>query len=128
MKLREKSAVWWIVTISFVVFFVELISFAINPEFIKYFAISASNFFSGKYIWTLILHIFSHGGFFHLIVNMFALFSFGTLAERIIGKKRFIWFYLIAGLFAGILSVLLSGFFGFGFWEKVFGSPDVYML
>src|SRR3989338_442881 len=59
---------------------------------------------------------------------MFALFSFGTLAEKIIGKKRFIWFYLIAGLFAGILSILLSGFFGFGFWEKVFGSPEVYML
>ena len=128
MNLREKSAVWWIVTISVVIFFIELISFSINPEFIKYFAISASNFFNGRYLWTLLLHIFSHGGFFHLLVNMFALFSLGTLAEKIIGKKRFIWFYLIAGLFAGILSILLSGFFGFGFWEKVFGSPEVYML
>jgi hypothetical protein len=59
---------------------------------------------------------------------MFALFSLGTLTEKIIGRKRFVWFYLISGIFAGLLSVLLSGFFGFGFWEKVFGSPEIYML
>ena len=128
MNLREKSAVWWIIAISFVSFLVEIVFLAINPDFVKYFAISASNFLSGKYLWTILTHIFAHGGVFHLLVNMFALFSLGTLTERIIGRKRFIWFYLIAGLFAGLLSVFLSGFFGFGFWEKVFGSPEVYML
>ena len=128
MKVQGKSAVWWIAAISFFVFLIELILFTINPEFVKYFAISASNFFEGKYIWTLILHIFSHGGIFHLLVNMFALFSLGGLAEKIIGRKRFIWFYLISGLFAGLLSIFLSGFFGFGFWAKVFGSSEVYML
>jgi len=128
MNLREKSAVWLIIAISFVFFLVEIILLAINPDFVKYFAISASNFLSGNYPWTILTHIFAHGGVFHLFVNMFALFSLGTLAEKIIGRKRFIWFYLISGIFAGVLSVLLSGFFGFGFWEKVFGSPEVYML
>lgn len=128
MNFREKSAVWWIITICFFVFIFEIIAFAINPEFVKYFAISADNFLNGKYVWTLITHMFSHGGIFHLLVNMFALFSFGTLCEKIIGRKRFIWFYLIAGIFAGLLSIVLSGFFGFGFWERVFGSREVYML
>jgi len=128
MNLREKSAVWWIIAISIVLFLVEIVLLAINPDFVKYFAISASNFLSGKYPWTILTHIFAHGGVFHLFVNMFALFSLGGLTERIIGRKRFIWFYLISGIFAGLLSVFLSGFFGFGFWAKVFGSPEVYML
>lgn len=127
-KLADKSAVWWIIVLNLIVFVIEFIFLAINPDFISYFAISAKNFLAGKYLWTLIVHMFSHGGFLHLFVNMLALFSLGGLCEKIIGRKRFIWFYLIAGVFAGILSVLLAGFFGFGFWEKVFGSPEVYML
>ena len=128
MNFREKSAVWWISAICIVFFVFEFILLAINSDFIKYFALSADNFLNGKYLWTLLTHIFAHGGIFHLLVNLFALFSFGTLCEKIIGRKRFIWFYLIAGIFAGLLSVVLSGFFGFGIWEKVFGSPEVYML
>jgi len=128
MNFREKSAVWWIIASSIILFLVEIVLLAINPDFVKYFAISSSNFLGGKYLWTILTHIFAHGGVFHLFVNMFALFSLGGLTEKIIGRKRFIWFYLISGIFAGLLSVLLSGFFGFGFWEKVFGSPEVYML
>lgn len=128
MNLKQKSAVWWLSAICIVVFVIELISLAINPDYIKYFALSADNFFAGKYLWTLLVHMFSHGGVFHLLVNLFALISLGRLSERIIGRRRFIWFYLLSGIFAGLLSVFLSGFFGFGFWEKVFGSPAVYML
>lgn len=127
-KLRNKSAVWWIVSLNLIVFVLEMILLAINPDNVKYFALSAENFMSGKYLWTILTHMFAHGGFIHLFVNMFALFSFGGLCERIIGRKRFAWFYMFAGIFAGIVSVLLSGFFGFGFWEKVFGSPSIPML
>ena len=128
MTLKEKSAVWWISTICIAFFIIEMVSLAINPESLAYFALSADNFLSGKYMWTLITHIFSHAGVLHLLVNLFALISFGKLSEQIIGRKRFTWLFLISGIFAGLLSVLLSGFFGFGFWEKVFGSSAVYML
>ncbi len=128
INLKEKSAVWWIVVICVVSFAVESLLLALNPENIKYFALNASNFLNGLYPWTILTHMFAHGGFFHLLVNMFALISLGGLCEQIIGRRRFIVFYLIAGLFAGILSVMLAGFFGFGFLANVFGSPDVYMV
>ena len=128
MSLRGKSIVWWISAICIVFFVLEFILMTLNPDSIKYFALNSNNFFSGKYLWTLITHMFAHGGVLHLFVNMFALFSFGTLCEKIIGRRRFIWFYLVSGIFAGLLSVILSGLFGFGFWERVFGSPGVYML
>jgi len=42
---------------------------------------------------------------------MFSLLFVGNLVERIIGKKRFLYFYLLAGLVAGIFFVLISLFF-----------------
>jgi len=127
-RLLERSAVWWITATCVIVFVVEMILLAANPENIKYFALSANNIFSGMYLWTILAHMFAHGGFFHLLINMFALISLGGLSEKIIGRRRFFWFYMLSGIFAGLLSIVLAGFFGFGFWEKVFGSPQIYML
>mgnify|MGYP001562928866 FL=1 len=52
-----------------------------------------------------------HGNFFHLFANMFSLLFIGSLIERILGKKRYLWFYLIAGLFGGLLYILFESFF-----------------
>lgn len=127
--LANRGAVFWIVVSNvFVYILITILSMIYGEEIIAYFALKPSFILSGKYLWTLILHMFSHFYFFHLFVNMFALLSLGGLLEKIIGKKRFLWLYLISGLFAGVLSVLLAGFFGSGFGEKVFGSPEVFML
>ena len=119
-----------ILIIIFTVIFslIGFISWAVNEESLAYFALKPENILQGKYLWTLITHIFSHGGLLHLFVNMFVLFSLGGLCERIIGRKRFFWFFLISGILAGILSVFLSGYFGYGILEKVFGAPNVYMV
>jgi membrane associated rhomboid family serine protease len=50
----------------------------------------------------LVTHMFTHGGWAHIIFNMFALWSFGSLLERSWGPKRFLIFYLACGLAAGI--------------------------
>ena len=41
----------------------------------------------------LITHIFMHGGFMHLLLNMLGLWMFGSLMERLWGPKRFLLFY-----------------------------------
>ena|SRR3989338_5480805 len=118
-------------TIIFITVLISLIFFLlqfIDNKFINYFALYPKNILAGKYLWTLISHIFVHGGIGHLLINMFALFSLGGLCEKIIGRKRYIWFYLIAGLIAGLLSSIMAGFFGQGAWIKVFGSPEIYMV
>src|SRR3990167_6608196 len=71
-------------------------------------ALKPSNILQGKYLWTFLTSMFMHGGFFHLFVNMFSLFFLGTFLQRILGQKRYLWFYLISGLFAGIFFVLAS--------------------
>ena len=42
--------------------------------------------------------MFMHGGFAHIFFNMFSLFMFGTLVERTIGSKKFLYLYFISGL------------------------------
>jgi len=56
--------------------------------------------------WVLVTSMFLHGGVEHLIYNMFALALFGTILEKILGTKKFIILYFIAGLLAGLGAVL----------------------
>ena len=56
----------------------------------------------------LVTHMFAHGGFFHLFFNMFVLWMFGSLLEKAWGPKRFLIFYLVCGLAAGITHLALE--------------------
>ena len=106
-----------------VVFFLDLITESFYPKINDYLALTPSLIIHGQYLWTLITSIFIHASFSHLFFNMVSLFFLGMLVERIIGKKRFFWFFIIAGIFAGLFFALMSGLFGYGIGEKIFGSP-----
>ena len=54
----------------------------------------------------LLTYMFMHGGFNHLFFNMFALFMFGAALENVWGSKRFLMYYLITGVGAGIIQQL----------------------
>jgi membrane associated rhomboid family serine protease len=56
----------------------------------------------------LVTHMFAHGGFAHILFNMFALWSFGSLLERSWGPKKFLIFYLLCGLAAGFAHLLIE--------------------
>ena len=77
-----------------------------NSQFIDYIAIKPSNILQGKYLWTFFTSMFMHGGFFHLLANMVSLLFIGSLVERILGPKRYLMFYLLSGLIAGLFFVL----------------------
>lgn len=56
----------------------------------------------------LVTHMFAHGGWMHIIFNMYALWIFGTTLERVWGPKKFLIFYLVCGLAAGVAQMFLS--------------------
>src|SRR6478736_5315769 len=56
-------------------------------------------------IWRLLSCTFLHAGIFHLLMNMFALVSVGSVPEPLLGRKRFLAAYLITGLLASLASV-----------------------
>ncbi len=53
----------------------------------------------------LVTHMFAHGGFFHILFNMYALWLFGAVLEKTWGPKRFLIFYLLCGLAAGLTQM-----------------------
>lgn len=55
----------------------------------------------------LVTHMFAHGGFFHILFNMYALWLFGAVLEKTWGPKRFLIFYLVCGLAAGLTQMFL---------------------
>lgn len=52
--------------------------------------------------------IFNHGGFMHLLFNMFGLLFIGTAVENVMGRKNFIILYLFSGVFGAILTTLFN--------------------
>jgi membrane associated rhomboid family serine protease len=58
--------------------------------------------------WTVITYMFAHGGFWHIAMNMLALFFFGPPLEARWGSREFLKFYLICGLGGAALSFLFA--------------------
>lgn len=53
----------------------------------------------------LVTHMFAHGGFMHILFNMYALWMFGSVLERVWGPKKFLIFYLVCGLAAAVAQM-----------------------
>ena len=56
--------------------------------------------------WQIITHMFMHGGSMHILVNMFTLWMFGVQVEKVLGSKRFLFFYISCGLGAAIIQLI----------------------
>jgi membrane associated rhomboid family serine protease len=59
-------------------------------------------------VWQLLTYMFLHGGWSHILFNMFALFSFGPILEYAIGPKRFFSLYFICGIGAALFQLLVQ--------------------
>jgi len=57
---------------------------------------------------TLVTSTFLHGGWFHLISNMWTLYIFGDNVEDRMGSGRYLIFYLLSGVVAGLTHVLFA--------------------
>ncbi len=60
--------------------------------------------------WQLVTSIFMHGGVAHLLLNMYALWAFGTPLETMWGKNKFIFFYFMSGIGANLIYLAVNYF------------------
>lgn len=67
--------------------------FALNPIYFVYKP------------WQLVTYMFMHGGFFHLFFNMYTLFIFGGVLERVWGTKKFLFYYFVTGIGAALIHI-----------------------
>jgi membrane associated rhomboid family serine protease len=83
---------------------------SIDPQFMMdHFLVSWSGLLDGR-VWILITSVFSHSMFWHLLINMIVLYSFGPVMVQILGPRRFLIFYFLAGLISSLSHAMVSNF------------------
>lgn len=85
--------------------------FALNPLKPVLFNENGQIFQLSFYPWQLVTYMFLHGGFFHLLLNMLALWMFGAELENTWGQKRFFTYYMLCGVGAGVCNLLIAPLF-----------------
>lgn len=96
---RLTETVKWLIIIN-VVFFVGTMLYGD----LAYRLFSLYYFENDRFqIWQVVTHMFMHGGFAHILFNMYGLFAFGSPLEARWGTKKFLFFYFSAGLGAAFV-------------------------
>lgn len=83
-------------------------------------AVLSSSVKSGQ-IWRLLTGTFLHAGILHLLTNMYSLYVIGTQLENVIGRRKFIFIYLISAISGSLMSCLFSSHLSVGASGAIFG-------
>ena len=95
-----------IVIVNIAVFILEIL--LIRTDFINMFGLSPRAVLTRGFVWQLFTYMFLHGGFWHLILNMFIIWMFGSQLEAVWGGERFLRYYLICGLGGALFSFIFA--------------------
>jgi membrane associated rhomboid family serine protease len=79
-----------------------------QPYFNDIFQLQPRAVVQNFYVWQLVSYLFLHDGIMHILFNMIVLFFFGSALEMAWGPRRFLQYYLVCGVGAGLLHMLVS--------------------
>ena len=74
-----------------------------EPLMARLFALNPITFI--KRPWQLVTYMFMHGNFAHLFFNMYTLYVFGTVLERVWGTRKFLLYYFVTGIGAALVHI-----------------------
>ena len=97
-----------LISVNFVIFILQTLSRS-ETLFFPLFGLVPKLVWSEKMVWQPVTYMFFHGGVWHVLINMFVLWMFGSELERFWGKTKFLRFYFITGIYLEGLSGLLFG-------------------
>lgn len=93
--------------------------------FMDLFALTPVKAFKG-YVWQFMSYMFLHKDFFHMFLNMFLLYMFGPSVEGFLGSKRYLVHYLLCGLGAAFLHMVVMAPLG-GLQVSMLGASGAVM-
>lgn len=79
-----------------------------TSRFNHWFGLVPSGVIPGFRLWQPVTYLFLHGGIFHLLINMLMLWMFGRELELVWGKKRFLNYFFLCGIGAGLITVFVK--------------------
>ena len=123
-----RSVTFNITFINFIVFLVFNVFGDRHPDFQNMVEANGALFYPASPLFKpvqFVTHMFMHGGFAHIFGNMFGLFMFGSVLERVWGPKRFLIFYFVTGLGAAFLYMAVQGFIVYNFTGSFHPALDI---
>lgn len=101
----------------------------VAAQVIGFLAVVPQDVATRFYLWQLVTYMFLHGGFGHILINMLVLWMFGCELEREWGRQRFLTYYFLTGIGAGLFNVAVSLLTGRGTAAATIGaSGAIYAL
>jgi len=85
------------------VFFVQIAMHGSAFPFDRAFGVTPRLVWEGGYLWQPFTYMWLHGGLFHILMNCFVLWMFGSQLAMAWGPKRFLTYYLLCGVGAGFI-------------------------
>mgnify|MGYP001300339929 FL=1 len=101
------DAIKTLISVNFAIFILQSISSS-ETMFFSNFGLVPKLVWSQLKIWQPITYMFFHGDIWHVLINMFVLWMFGSELERAWGKKNFLRFYFITGVGSGLGTMLFG--------------------
>ena len=101
------DAIKTLISVNFAVFILQSISSS-EIIFFSNFGLVPKLVWSQLKIWQPFTYMFFHGDIWHVLINMFVLWMFGSELERVWGKKNFLRFYFITGVGSGLGTMLFG--------------------
>ena len=80
----------------------------VAPAMTRSLGLRPASVFEELHFWQPVTYMFLHGGVFHILFNMLALWMFGVELERMWGRRYFTKFYFVAGIGAAATTLLLA--------------------
>src|SRR5689334_15542630 len=119
---RFPTGLKWLLIVNLAVF---VLNYILQPSganvLLQSFALIPAEVVQRFAVWQLVTYMFLHTGIGHILWNMLALWMFGAELERLWGTARFLRFYFLCGIFAGLTVVVFSYIFG-GIYSATAGS------
>lgn len=97
-----------------------------NNFLITYFGLRPAAVVTSFMLWQVVTYMFLHGGIFHILFNMLALWMFGRELEETWGTRNFLRYYFFTGIGAGLCIVLLNYVMGNPFLPTIGASGAIY--
>ena len=103
---RQSPAVFNLILINVLVFVIQMLFDKGNEQLVS--SKLAIHHYSSDFFepYQIVTNMFAHGSIGHILFNMFALYTFGVWLERVWGSKRFLIFYFICGIVAGLAQMM----------------------
>ena len=101
------DAIKILVSVNFGIFLLQTVA-KTEGLFFPLFGLVPKMVWSEFMIWQPFTYLFFHGGIWHVLINMFVLWMFGSELERIWGKGHFLKFYFVTGVGAGLVTMIFG--------------------